>query len=238
MELQFLGRGAAFNPKEGNNSAYFIEDNQLFLIDCGESVFARIVAKDLLSGMDNINLLITHTHSDHIGSLGSLVMYSYYTLGKPINIIMKKSAKHLPNIKKILTGFGCTPKMYKFVAEEDYDNKFTTFQALRYIETNHCVELNSYGILFTTTKGLVYYSGDTRDLEPVKKIIESKQSIDKLYIEVSTENFPGTAHLYIEILKEQIPPSLRSKVYCMHFNNDECIERARTAGFNVVEIKK
>ena len=26
MELKFLGRGAAFNPKEGNNSAYFIED--------------------------------------------------------------------------------------------------------------------------------------------------------------------------------------------------------------------
>ena len=32
MELSFLGRGAAFNPKEGNNSAYFIENNQLFLI--------------------------------------------------------------------------------------------------------------------------------------------------------------------------------------------------------------
>ena len=39
MDLQFLDKGAAFNPKEGNNSAYFIENNQLFLIDCGESVF-------------------------------------------------------------------------------------------------------------------------------------------------------------------------------------------------------
>lgn len=30
MELNFLGRGAAFNPKEGNNSAYFIEKINYF----------------------------------------------------------------------------------------------------------------------------------------------------------------------------------------------------------------
>ena len=42
MKLNFLGRGSAFNPVEGNNSAYFIDDNQLFLIDCGENVFGRI----------------------------------------------------------------------------------------------------------------------------------------------------------------------------------------------------
>ena len=45
MNLLFLGRGAAFNPKEGNTSAYFLENNQLFLIDCGESVFERIINK-------------------------------------------------------------------------------------------------------------------------------------------------------------------------------------------------
>ena len=45
MELKFLGRGAAFNPKENNNSAYFIEKNNLFLIDCGESVFKKVYWK-------------------------------------------------------------------------------------------------------------------------------------------------------------------------------------------------
>lgn len=30
MKLNFLGRGSAFNQIEGNNSAYFIDDNQLF----------------------------------------------------------------------------------------------------------------------------------------------------------------------------------------------------------------
>ena len=103
MELFFLGRGAAFNPKEGNNSAYFVENNQLFLIDCGESIFERLVESGVLESVEAINLMITHTHSDHIGSLGSLAMYSFYTLHKPLNIILPENAKHLPNIEKILS---------------------------------------------------------------------------------------------------------------------------------------
>ena len=100
MELIFLGWGAAFNPKEGNNSAYFVENNQLFLIDCGESIFERLIESGVLERIQSINLMITHTHSDHVGSLGSLVMYSFYILHKPLNIILLEKAKHLPNIKK------------------------------------------------------------------------------------------------------------------------------------------
>ena len=33
MELKFLGRGSAFNVKEGNTSAYYKKDNMLLLID-------------------------------------------------------------------------------------------------------------------------------------------------------------------------------------------------------------
>lgn len=77
MKLSFLGRGSAFNPKEGNNSAYFISDNQLFLIDCGENIFGKILENKLLDNIETINLMITHTHSDHVGSLGSLVNYAF-----------------------------------------------------------------------------------------------------------------------------------------------------------------
>ena len=93
MNLLFLGRGAAFNPKEGNTSAYFLENNQLFLIDCGESVFERIINKKILNNIETINVIITHTHSDHVGSLGSLISYSYYKLHKPINIIVPNNYK-------------------------------------------------------------------------------------------------------------------------------------------------
>lgn len=238
MNLQFLGRGAAFNPKEGNNSAYFIENNQLFLIDCGESIFERLIDNDLLNGIDSINLMITHTHSDHIGSLGTLVMYSYYTLKRPLNIIMKKNAKHQLNIEKILEGFGCNSLMYNYIDEKQYDNKFKIFQSIRYIETRHCDELNCYGLLFTTLNGLVYYSGDTKEIETVKSLISSNQKIDKLYIDTTTMDYPGNVHLYIGILEKQIPEEFKSKIYCMHLNNEQCILEAKNIGFNVVEVQE
>ena len=128
--------------------------------------------------------------------------------------------------------------MYSYVDEKQYDNKFEAFQNIRYMETSHCDELSCYGLLFTTPNGLVYYSGDTREIETVKSLIASGQDIDKLYIDTTTTNFLGNVHLYIGILQEQIPEEFKSKVFCMHVNNDQCIEEAKKLGFNVVEIQK
>lgn len=235
MDLLFLGRGAAFNPKEGNNSAYFIEKNNLFLIDCGESIFERIIENNLLENIENINLMITHTHSDHIGSLGTLVMYSFYVLHKPLNIILPENAKYLDNIDNILNGFGCTTEMYNYVCEKELDNTYESFKNIRYIETNHCDELNSYGLIFNTKDGIIYYSGDTNETKMIQDLIDSKQKIDKLYVDSTTLNYPNNAHLYIGFLNSIIPEDLKSHVYCMHLNNDDCITQAKSLGFNVVE---
>lgn len=238
MDLKFLGRGAAFNPKEGNNSAYFVENNQLFLIDCGESIFERLFESGLLESVESINLMITHTHSDHVGSLGSLAMYSFYVLHKPLNIILPENAKHLPNIEKILSGFYVEEQMYNYINEKNFDDKYQTFKNIRYMETNHRDDLNCYGILFNTQNGIVYYSGDTKEINNIKALIASGESIDKLYIDTTTDNFSGNVHVYIGILKEEIPDELKKCVYCMHINNDSCIEQAQALGFNVVEVQK
>lgn len=167
--------------------------------------------------------MITNTHSDHIGSLGALAMYSYYVLRKLLNIIMKRGAKHLSNIEKILDRFGYTPAMYSYyIEEEQYDNKFESFKNIRYIQTSHCDELSFYGLLFITSNGLVYYSDDTKEIETIKSLIAS----DK-YIDTTTTNFTGNVHLYVEILQEQIPEKLKSKVFCMHINNNKCIKETK-----------
>lgn len=238
MELIFLGRGASINPMEGNNSAYFIEDKQLFLIDCGESIFRKLIECRLLENIDTINLMITHTHSDHIGSLGSLLTYAFYTIQKKVNIILPENPKHLTHIENILKGFGCTKAMYNYVSEKSFDKKFETFQNIRYIETNHCNVLDCYGLLFYTKDGVVYYSGDTSEIDIIKSLIASGEPIDKLYIDITTANFPDNPHLYIGVLQEAIPETLKNRVYCMHLNNDNCIEQAKAYGFNVVEINK
>ena len=182
--------------------------------------------------------MITHTHPDHIGSLGSLIHYSFYVLHKPVNIILPVGAKYLSSIEGILKGFGCRKEMYNYISEVEFDNNYKVFQKIRYVETTHCNELNCYSLIFYTSKGIVYYSGDTDETTTLKKIIDSGNKIDKLYIDTTSVDIFNNAHLYIGVLKKVIPNELKNKVYCMHLNSDDCIKQAETLGYNVVEIGK
>lgn len=236
MELKFIGRGAAFNPKEGSNSAFFVDNNRLFLIDCGESVFAQLYENKFLDKFGEINVLITHTHSDHIGSLGTLIMYVYLCLKKKVNIVIPTQAKQIKNsIKDIVNAFGCDDSVYAFVEENKYDNIYTEFKSIRFLKTAHQKGMDCYGILFNTDNGVVYFSGDTNELNNVENLIKSGTKINKLYMEATSVNTPDNWHLYIGYLKDLIPLELKKNVYCMHFNCDECIQLAKEYGFNVVK---
>lgn len=235
MELKFLGRGAALNPLEGNTSAYFVIENDLFIIDCGENIFERIINKNLLANKDTINLFITHTHSDHVGSIGSLLTYSYYVLSKKVNIIYG-NIEHKKMIEKVLNIFGCEEHIYNFVNVREFSNKYEDIRLVKYIKTDHCDVLKSYGIMFDTTDGIIYYSGDTRKLDFIIKILNSKKKIDKIFVDVTSANFSGNVHLYIGTLNDLINEKYKRYIYCMHFNSDECINKALEYGFNVVEV--
>ena len=78
--IRFLGCGSAFNPLMGNTSAYFKKGDNLFLIDAGETVFSELFKRKLLAESENIYVLITHTHGDHVGSLPSIRKKSYNCL--------------------------------------------------------------------------------------------------------------------------------------------------------------
>ena len=56
--LKFLGRGSAFNTKEGNTAAYIKQDSHLLLIDCGENIFERMVNNNLLDGIEKVDVFV------------------------------------------------------------------------------------------------------------------------------------------------------------------------------------
>lgn len=238
MELLFLGRGSAFNSYEGNTSAYFIDKNELFLIDCGESIYERIMENKLLDDIKCINLMITHTHSDHIGSIGSLIMYCYYVINKKVNIIISKDCLYKNDLIDLIRIFGCTKEMYTINDETEFDNKYELFNNIRFLKTEHVSQISSYGILFETNNGVLYYSGDTSNLKNISELIKNNKTIDKIYIDTTSTNTNNNVHVYIGELNDLIPNHLKNKVYCMHVNDKKCIEIAQEYGFSVVKFEK
>lgn len=238
MELLFLGRGSAFNSYEGNTSAYFIDKNELFLIDCGESIFETIIKNKLLDDINCINIMITHTHSDHVGSLGTLIMYCYYVISKKVNIIISKDCLYKNDLIDLIRIFGCTKEMYTIIDETELDNKYKLFNTIRFKKTEHVSQISSYGIQFETNNGVIYYSGDTSNLNNISELIKNNKTIDKIYVDSTSTNTKNNVHVYIGKINDTIPDYLKNKTYCMHVNDKKCIEMAQEYGFNIVKFDK
>jgi len=235
MELIFLGRGAGFFPVEGSTSAYFIENGEMFLIDSGESIFKTILDRKILDSVSKLNIFITHTHADHVGSLGTLILYAFAIKKMTVNIIFDENMKFLSSLKSLLVIFGLNDDMYNLVNASEYNGKYSSFDKVYYIETKHCDELVTCSIKFETKQGLVFYSGDISELDPISDILKSGVKVDKMYVDTNNNRNKIAHHISIHQLNEIIPDELKSKIYCMHINNLQCIDEAKAYGFKVVE---
>ena len=235
MELLFLGRGAAFNVLEGNNSCFFIENNELFLIDCGETTYQNLIKNKVLDNIDNIHIMITHMHSDHIGSLATLIPYCNKFLNIKPNIITSNNLLYLDDLKLYLKIQGVLEDEYELQDTSNY-TKYNSFNNIEFIETPHTDKLHCYGIKFNTNDGIVYYSGDTKSLDNIINIIHSNDDIDKIYVDTTSQYMEDSNHVYIEDIKEEIPIDLRNRIYCMHINDNICRDLIEEYGFNIVRL--
>lgn len=237
MDLHFIGRGSAFHVKEKNTSAYFIEKDSLFLIDCGETVFSTLMEKDILSQVKNIYVLISHTHSDHCGSLGSLGFYCQYVLGTKLKIIVPHHQDYIQSLKTLMSLYGNTSEAYEFIYEESVDHMFDQFLNVRYDLTVHDDGLICFSFIFETLKGAIFYSADTRVVDNVVAFMNRYQTIDRIYIEATDVKIVGDVHLYMYELKKVIPDEMCSKIYMMHLRSDSCMDLAKSFGFQIVECE-
>ena len=171
MELTFTGRGAMLYPDEGNTAAYFEDGNNLFLFDCGEDVAAKLIKNGKLTKDTEVYLFITHTHSDHIGSLGTLQQYLYWVCGKKLNIVYDVNLEYMKEVKGLLRNFGLLPDTYNMILERELDYKFDSFEQIRYIESNHGdIPLTSSSIIIKTKNGNILYTGDIADAKVIKNL--------------------------------------------------------------------
>ncbi len=234
--FNFIGSGSAFNTKNGNTSAFVKSDNSLLLIDCGGTVFHRLQELSLLEGLENLYIIITHTHPDHVGSLGEVIFYSYYILKRRPTIFFPK--KEL--IEGFLTSIGVSAEMYKlnsFERIEVNDTKLGEF-SIEFLPVSHVDTIPAYGFIMRLNEKSFYYSGDANNISVsvVNRIMSGE--IDRVYQDTCGLDYQGNNHLSLKKLCSIVQPEFRNKIYCMHLDKHITNEEIRDKGFNVVEIYK
>lgn len=212
MELNFIGTGSAFNPQLGNTSAYFRIDHELYLIDCGESVFGKIWHLPELTRCHDIYIVLTHLHSDHVGSLGSLISYCHFALSKSVTVVFPDS-----KILLFLDLCGISRAFYRYVPVMPEAN--ARFEA---VPVEHVEDMRCFGYLISTKSWKIYYSGDARTIPPsvVKMLLDGQ--LDRIYQDtsLSDSSHGNNAHCSLSHLETIVPPKFRSTICCMHLEEN------------------
>ena len=227
MKLRFLGLGSAFNPDMKNTNAFFIEGEELYLLDCGESAFGRIWNSKALTGCSRVSVALTHFHCDHAGSLGSLVSYCAAVLKKPVRLIYP-----LETIKSLLALMGIAGGYTWLPSLESGTNGNVSF---RPVAVKHVDNLCCFGYIISDSEKTIYYSGDSRFIPP--DVIDAfyEGDVDEIYQDSAIDAGNHATHCSFKLLEETFAPEFRSRIYCIHLDRDYR-ETIRAAGFKVPEI--
>ncbi|SFD01960.1 MBL fold metallo-hydrolase [Clostridium uliginosum] len=230
-KLKFLGRGSGYNVKEGNTSAYIIRNDTLLLIDCGEDVFKKVVEKNLIDSIKNIHILITHMHSDHVGSLGSFVGYCYWKSKITSNIYFYEKEK----VGKFLELTGAI-EGESFILHNTDNKRIDSLELMLSSSiTEHAKTVNAYSFVLKFDKGNdIFYSGDT--CKTNIDVIPFLKDGNIIYHDTCLNDCKGNVHTSLRVLSETVPMEYRKQVYCIHIDGENFAQEAEKQGFNVAQV--
>lgn len=236
-KLKFIGTGGAFNTTLGNNGAFYKRERHLFLIDCGSLTFDRLRRFGVLDDVDYVSVLMTHMHSDHVGSLGDLILYGYYSMGKFGFSNVTVFAPSELGVPDYLNRVGVTREKYMLEEFNTHVQMELIGGSRIYAEkvcVDHVVELECFGYEMMVENDYIYYSGDSNMIPDrvLSRLLNGEY--DVFYQDTCRAEYPGNVHLPLSLLETMIPISARGVVHCMHLDEGFDAERAERGGFNVV----
>ena len=159
LEIKFIGTGGAFEVELGNSSAVVAMDGSNYLVDCGHSVFPRLVKSGLVDKIDGV--FVTHLHDDHVGSLSSFVLYYSLVLQKGRLKIYVPTEKFQEQLVALLAHSLGDPHQridFRPVSEVKGAGFVDTFG-------RHVEWMQTYAYYFSDGQTSIVYSGDNGDVD-------------------------------------------------------------------------
>ena len=136
MVIKSIGVGGAFTEKLYHQCYMLSENGRNFFFDFGQQIFPHALKNAGLTANDVHEVMITHCHDDHIGSLGMLGLRKYDFVNKPRN--WKDSKTNPPKLvihESLLPEvIACTSGNFKTI--EGFQSNLDTFFEVKTLKDN------------------------------------------------------------------------------------------------------
>src|SRR6056297_315324 len=238
LELFFLGVGSAFTKRNYQTNLMIVKGNDHVLVDCGTKCPQSFFELGL-PVTEVRNLLITHSHADHIGGLEEVaLMGRYMTKRKPVMVI-NETYQHILWDMSLRGGSG-------FNEEEAGDilgfNDFfdiirpqwlpnyprETFMAdvgginLQMMRTMHIPDSSqdwqsSFWSCGMVIDDRILFTSDTRYDPEMVLSYEEKFNFEAIFHDC--QFFTGGVHASLEELKE-LPAKIKKKMILTHYGDN------------------
>lgn len=257
LSIFFLGTGSAFSKNIYQNNIIIIKGNTSIFVDFGtRASFALNIFGHNVSSINN--LILTHSHADHIGGVEEILLFNRYGFKRKINLIVPK------DYLKILWDYslkgGCSFSEYK---EGKY---LDIFDFINYIEPIpidieykekrkfYKVRIENVDIIFFQTKhipsdssiiekhqltyGLVIdnrilYTSDTKFDKDFIEFLDDYFGIE--YIFHDCQLYTGGVHASIEEISN-FSDKIKNKTFLMHYQDN--YEQINLKKYNIMDFAK
>lgn len=236
--IYFLGCGSAFSKRHYQTNFLIVKGNDHLLVDCGTTC-SRALADAGLSVLDINNVLITHSHADHIGGLEELLLMNRYVARKKPQVFIpetyqaqlwEQSLRGGAEMNERHNGRGLSFEDYvdvtrpSRVAGSSRDvSEFTvggikirTFRTRHYPEQAESWADAMYSIGLIVDER-IFVSGDTQFDPDLFTEIAPVGSVDWYFHD--TQLFPGGIHASLTDLLT-IDPEIKSRMHLVHYGDN------------------
>lgn len=187
MKIKVVGCGGAFTEELFHQSFMLTENNRNLFIDMGQQIIPFALKNSNLTVNDIHEVIITHGHDDHLGSLGTLGLKRYDWKNRPINY-KDSPIKYAPRLianEELMTEIWDSTKanlrtMEGFVANLDTffetislkGNEHYNFEGwdIQLVQQIHVmtgsIVMNSFGVYGEKGENSFFITSDTQYFQP------------------------------------------------------------------------
>lgn len=251
LSICFVGVGSAFSRKNYQSNFLIVKGDTHLLVDCGTQA-SRGMSELGLSVLDIDNVLITHSHADHIGGLEELMLMNRYVKGRKPRILINRDYQRILwsqslrggcEMNEIHDGKGLTLEDYWEIQrpeKEHHRGRDTEVYrlgelTLRTFRTRHYPQqatswkdaMYSVGLVIDDR---VFVSGDTQFDADLLTEYAAQYPIEGIFQDA--QFFTGGIHASLDELRG-LPEEIRAKMSLYHYsdNYQEKRKEVKEGGF-------